>query len=251
MATINGTTNGTAHPKITLYTNHGCPWAHRAHIALKELGLPFSEVIIDLDTPREAWFLKINPRGLVPAMDYEGHIITESGPVAQFLADAHPSHLCPPSEEDPLFRWKVNFFVDTYFTKINPLMFAVIRESDAQKREEKAEEMVKAVGKEIEWQLPGEGEGAGPFFGGKKELTLAEVQIASFLLRLYDFSDGVVFPKSMPVGLDGLPRFKRWAHACMEHPSVNYIWDGPMRLQRVKERLGKMRPEGSMECPLK
>ena len=48
-------------PKITLYTNHGCPYAHRAHIALKELGLPYEEVIIDLDKPREPWYLKVNP----------------------------------------------------------------------------------------------------------------------------------------------------------------------------------------------
>lgn len=50
-----------ASPKIILYTNHTCPWAHRAHIALKELGLPYEEVIIDLDTPREEWYLKVNP----------------------------------------------------------------------------------------------------------------------------------------------------------------------------------------------
>jgi len=50
-----------AHPKITLYTNHGCPYAHRAHIALKELSLPYEEVIIDLDKPREDWYLKVNP----------------------------------------------------------------------------------------------------------------------------------------------------------------------------------------------
>lgn len=61
------TTNGAAHatngvsPKITLYTNHGCPWAQRAHIVLKELDLPYEEVIIDLDTPRPDWYLKINP----------------------------------------------------------------------------------------------------------------------------------------------------------------------------------------------
>lgn len=54
------TTNGLA-PNITLYTNHGCPWAHRAHIALKELQLPFEEVIIDLERPRDEWYLKINP----------------------------------------------------------------------------------------------------------------------------------------------------------------------------------------------
>jgi len=48
-------------PKIKLYTNHGCPWAHRAHITLKELGLPYEEVIIDLTKPREPWYLEINP----------------------------------------------------------------------------------------------------------------------------------------------------------------------------------------------
>lgn len=54
-------TNGAATPDITLYTNHGCPWAQRAHIALKELGLPFKEEIIDLDRPRDPWYLEINP----------------------------------------------------------------------------------------------------------------------------------------------------------------------------------------------
>jgi len=48
-------------PKITLYTNHGCPYAHRVHIALKELELPYEEVVIDLDKPREPWYLKVNP----------------------------------------------------------------------------------------------------------------------------------------------------------------------------------------------
>lgn len=50
-----------AEPQIILYTNHRCPYAHRAHIALEELGLPFEEVIIDLTKPREPWYLKINP----------------------------------------------------------------------------------------------------------------------------------------------------------------------------------------------
>lgn len=52
---------GSTADKITLYTNHGCPWAHRAHIVIKELGLQYEEVIIDLNTPREPWYLEINP----------------------------------------------------------------------------------------------------------------------------------------------------------------------------------------------
>ena len=50
-----------ASPKIILYTYHGCPWAHRAHIALKETGLDYEEVIIDIRQPREPWYLEINP----------------------------------------------------------------------------------------------------------------------------------------------------------------------------------------------
>jgi len=55
-----GDATDTSRGKFTLYTNHGCPWAHRAHIALNELGLQFEETIIDLDRPRDEWYLKIN-----------------------------------------------------------------------------------------------------------------------------------------------------------------------------------------------
>lgn len=63
MAQVNGNA-----PKIKLYTNHRCPWAHRAHIVLKELGLQYDEVIIDLDKPREPWYLEINPVSDYPSV---------------------------------------------------------------------------------------------------------------------------------------------------------------------------------------
>ena len=60
--TTNGTTATNGHtPKLTFYTNHGCPWAQRAQITLKELKLPYEEVLIDLSRPRDEWYLKINP----------------------------------------------------------------------------------------------------------------------------------------------------------------------------------------------
>lgn len=64
-------------PKILLYTNHICPWAQRAHIALSALGLPYDESIVDLDTPRTPEYLAINPRGLVPTLNYDGILIPE------------------------------------------------------------------------------------------------------------------------------------------------------------------------------
>lgn len=180
--------------KIKLYTNHGCPCAyiitkqshghdntnisdtigaHRAHIALAELKIPFEEEIIDLSVPRTPEYLAINPRGLVPSLSYNGQIITESAIVAQFLADAYPSHLVPNggTPEAALTRARINFFVDTFFSKVNSLYHKALFAKTDEEAEEAAAEFVKQLEKEVEPLLSD----AGPYFGGSKTLTLAEV----------------------------------------------------------------------------
>ena len=163
---------------VTLYTNHACPWAHRAHIALRALKIPYEEVIIPLDRPRDPWYLEINPRGLVPSIkittadgNLKDEIITESAIVATFLADLfpHPT-FWPRSEEDPLKRARVNFFVDAWFTKVNSLTYPMLK-AEGEEKEKVTSDLVAAVKKEIEPLL----ENAAPFFGGSESLTLAEV----------------------------------------------------------------------------
>jgi len=219
-----------------LYTNHGCPWAHRAHIALAELGLPFTEHIIDLDKPREPSYLKINPRGLVPTIVYNGEIIPESGIVAQFLADAHPSHLEKTSTEPggALQRFKINFFVDAFISKVNPPFFAQIRAASDEEREEAAEKFVAAIVKELEPLLAN----AAPFFGGSSKLTLAEVQTGSFVLRYLDFPKyGLTGSKVLTELETKAPRFTKWAKAVVAEKSVNHIWDGEYVAKRTKAKL--------------
>lgn len=150
--------------------------AHRAHITLAELGIPFEEEIIDLDTPRSPEYLKVNPRGLVPSLSYNGEIITESAVVAQFLADAYPSHLLPASSDPsgPLTRARIAFFVDAWFTKVNSFWFRALFAKTADDANESAQELVKGITKEIEPLL----KDAGPFFGGSNKLTLAEASCA-------------------------------------------------------------------------
>jgi glutathione S-transferase len=166
-----------SNPEIILYTNHGCPWAHRAQIILHELGVPFKEEIIDLAVPRTAEYLKVNPRGLVPSISYNGEIITESLIVSQFLADAIPSHILKKSDEagGALQRARINFFVDTYFSKINSLYFSVLRAKQGAEKNAAATKYVDAVAKEIEPLL----KDAEPYFGGAKKFTLAEVSLHS------------------------------------------------------------------------
>ena len=127
-------------------------------------------------------FLELNAnlscaqRGLVPSLSYNGNIITESGIVAQFLADAHPSHLLPSSgpADNALYRARLSFFVDAFFNKVVPQLFASIRSASEAGRDAAAEQLVAGVVKEVE-PLLADTEGKGPFFGGSDKLTLAEV----------------------------------------------------------------------------
>ena len=222
-----------------MYTNHRCPYAHRAHITLSELGLPFEEVIIDLDTPRPQWYLDINPRGLVPSIKYtvEGiydeEIVTESAIVAQFLADSFPGPLLPGPKEfptAPLVRARIAFFVDTWNSKVSSFWFGALM-AEGEEKEKKVDEWVKAVEKEIEPLLAD----AGPFFGGSKDFTFAEVHAAPFVVRWYalaKYED--LLPESLIKRFDALPNFSKWAKAIGEKESVHTIeWDsGPDALRK-------------------
>lgn len=226
-------------PKVILYTSYQCPWAHRAQIAIKEIGIEFETVHIDLSVPRTAEYLAINPRGLVPSLSYNGEIITESAIVSQFLADAHPSHLVKTSNEPggALQRARINFFVDTYFTKVNNLFFPILRLS-GQEKEDAGVAFTDAIVKEIEPLL----KDAKPFFGGSSRLTLAEVQTASFILRVLSFPKyDALLPASVLKNLESkAPNFWKWANAVVKEDSVTYVWNEEKVVTGTTARIAKL-----------
>ncbi len=61
-------------------------------IAIKEKGLVFQSIYIDLHKfeQHEPGFLAINPEGQVPVLDHDGHIITHTSIIAEYLEDAFP-----------------------------------------------------------------------------------------------------------------------------------------------------------------
>ncbi|KAK4246026.1 thioredoxin-like protein [Corynascus novoguineensis] len=226
--------------KLVLYTNHFCPWAHRAHIALAELGIPYEEVIIDLSVPRTPEYLQINPRGLVPSLSFNGEIITESAIVAQFLADQYPSHLVPPSNAPggALRRARISFFVDAYISKVNSVLFGLYGAKTEEDQKAVGDKAVAALVKEVEPLLVD----ASPFFGGSDKLTLAEVLTGSFVLRLKALTAANVYPKAIWTAIEEqAPKFAKWAEAVTAHPSVTSIWDEKSNIERTIERLAKLR----------
>ncbi|KAI1206094.1 glutathione S-transferase domain-containing protein [Annulohypoxylon truncatum] len=229
-----------ATPKIKLYTNHGCPWAHRAHIALAELQLPFEEEIIDLAVPRTPEYLKINPRGLVPALEFNGEILTESAIISNFLANEFPSHLLPVSNAPggALLRAKIDFFVDTFISKVNSNFFKAQYAKTDDEVEGFVKEYVEAVVKEIEPLLIN----ATPFFNGSDKLTQAEVLTGSFIVRLFTLPKYGLFPEHILTDLSTkAPYFYRWGQAVSKHPSVLVIYDEKVMAAKTRERLAKLR----------
>lgn len=71
------------------------------HIVLRELGLPFQAVKVDLKARRTADgrdLASINPRGYVPALELDdGSVLTEGPAIVQYLADLKPEAGLAPS----------------------------------------------------------------------------------------------------------------------------------------------------------
>jgi len=70
------------------------------HALLLSLSVPFDTVLIDANKGdnRSTDYLKLNPRGQVPVLVMEGHVIRESAVIATYLANKHQSALLPKDE---------------------------------------------------------------------------------------------------------------------------------------------------------
>jgi glutathione S-transferase len=85
------------------YTPGACSLS--PHIALREAGLPFDLVQVDLTAKKTEHgenFLTINPKGYVPALLTDsGELITEGAIIVQYIADQRPESRLAPSAGTP------------------------------------------------------------------------------------------------------------------------------------------------------
>eukprot|EP00897_Mesotaenium_endlicherianum_P011036 jgi/Mesen1/9961/ME000716S09336 len=89
---------------LVLFTHGLCPYAQRVALVLAEKGIAYTRVEIDL-SDKPSWFLKKNPRGLVPAIEVNengtSRIVTESVDICRLLDEQYggPS-LSPAASEE-------------------------------------------------------------------------------------------------------------------------------------------------------
>ncbi|KAJ0120983.1 glutathione s-transferase domain-containing protein [Diaporthe amygdali] len=237
---------GSTENTIILYTNHTCTWANRANVCLTELGIPFEERIINVDGPRPAEFLKLNPRGLVPVLIFNDQVIVESNIVCQFLCDVFPSHLCPPptSTAGAMKRARMNFFIDTYWTKYHTILFRLFESPTKSDEEKVIDDAIDGIKKEVEPLLAD----AAPFWGGSGQLTLAEVITGPFVIRAVTLSNHGVYPTSLNRRIESeAPSFHRWAKATSSHASITGVFDEAVIVNRSVAKRARMRAAAGLD----
>jgi glutathione S-transferase len=87
-----------------LYNAPQSTCSQRVRFVLNAKGLPFDEVKLNLlsgDQLRPD-YLKLNPNGVVPTLDHDGHIITDSTVITEYLDEVEPTHGFTP--ESPVAR---------------------------------------------------------------------------------------------------------------------------------------------------
>jgi glutathione S-transferase len=111
---------------MKLYFSPGaCSFA--PHIALREAGLPYEPVKVDLGKHTLADgtdYYKINPKGYVPMLELDdGTRLTEVAMILQYIADRKPGTLAPAfgsMERYRLIEW-LNFIATEIHKQFNPL----------------------------------------------------------------------------------------------------------------------------------
>jgi glutathione S-transferase len=96
---------------LTLYSGWFCPFVQRVWAVLEEKQIPYQYVEVNPYHKPES-LLKINPRGLVPTLEFEGKPLYESGVVLEFLEDQYPESGPALRPRDVYLRAKARIWAD-------------------------------------------------------------------------------------------------------------------------------------------
>ncbi|TFK44944.1 glutathione-S-transferase [Crucibulum laeve] len=176
----------------------------RAWIALEEKGIPYQYKEVN-PYKKEAHFLgkafselsggicsnslaAINPKGLVPAIEYKGKALYESLIICEFFEDAYPSYKPNLLPLDPFDRAIARIWLDHISKAVVPSFHRILQAQDVEKQAVAREELNEAfrkVAKEVK----------GPYFFGL-EFSLVDVAIAPWITRDYIIEENRGYKRS-------------------------------------------------------
>ena len=102
---------------MRLYTQSRNSAGERVRIALHLKGIDYDYVSIPALPPGD--YRRINPQGLMPALEIDGNVIAQSTAILEFLEETHPSPPLLPT--DPVQRGEIRGFAQLIASDLHPL----------------------------------------------------------------------------------------------------------------------------------
>jgi glutathione S-transferase len=125
--------------------------------------------------------MSLNPRGLVPTLQYDNKPLYESTVICEFLEDAYPDHSPRLLPEDPYERARTRIWTDYCTSRIIPAWHRFIQHqplSDTEGLNEKKEEFLNHL-----LEFTSEMDETGPYFLGN-EPSLIDFIVAPWAVSL-------------------------------------------------------------------
>lgn len=229
---------------LKLYGGWFCPFVQRVWLTLEEKKLPYQYVEIN-PYKKEAEFLEMNPRGLVPTLAVpvdsagtEQRPLYESSVIAEYLEDAYADetkygpHLLP---SDAYQKARARLWIDHISTRIIPAFYKFLQHTpDKIFTIDQAREELHGHIKTLVAQMDPEG----PWFLGKN-ISLVDISLAPWAKRLFllDYykPGGLQIPPEG--GEDNVwTRWNAWMKAVENRPSVKDTWSDDEKYIQVYKR---------------
>ncbi|KAF2252555.1 glutathione transferase omega-1 [Trematosphaeria pertusa] len=207
-----------AEHSLKLYSGWFCPFVQRAWIALEEKGIQYQYIEVNpYHKPKS--LLDLNPRGLVPTLQYQGKPLYESTVLCEFFEEAFPNHSPRLMPEDPYDRARTRIWTDFVTSRIIPSFHRFLQHQGAEGLKEKQREFLGYI-KQFTREMHAEG----PFFMGE-EFGLIDIVIAPWAIRLWvfdHFKGGLGIPEKGQGGEDEQvwERWRKWLEAVEKRRSV-------------------------------
>ena len=109
---------------LELYHHGSSVCAAKARFAINEKGVPWTGHYIDIlkGEQFDPAYLKLNPKGVVPALDHDGRIVIESSLICEYLDDCFPAPSLVPA--DPWARARMRL----WSKNVDEVIFEATRE---------------------------------------------------------------------------------------------------------------------------
>lgn len=161
---------------LVFYSGWFCPFNQRVWISLEEKGILYQYKEVN-PYRKEKHFLDINPKGLVPAIEYQGKALYESLVLCEFLEEAYPNYEPRLLPVDPFERAHARLWIDHTSKTIIPSWHRLLQAQSIEQQDAARQELYEAQRK-LAQQVKG------PYFTGK-EFSLVDVANAPWVPREY------------------------------------------------------------------